>query len=46
LNEDDNSKIASLSIMLEIYDEAENYLQTTLIPAFNELDKALIKDKK
>lgn len=46
LNEEDNSKIASLSIMLEIYDEAENYLQTTLIPAFNELDKALTKDKK
>ncbi len=46
LNEDDNSKIASLSIMLEIYDEAENYLQTTLIPSFNELDKALNKDKK
>lgn len=46
LDENDNSKITSLSIMLEIYDEAENYLQTTLIPAFNELEKALNKDCK
>ncbi len=46
LDENDNSKITSLSIMLEIYDEAENYLQTTLIPAFNELEKALNKDYK
>lgn len=48
LDENDNSKITSLSIMLEIYDEAEDYLKTTLIPAFNELDKALKlnKDKK
>ena len=47
LDENDNSKITSLSIMLEIYDEAEDYLKTTLIPAFNELEKALIKkDKK
>ncbi|WP_419675629.1 hypothetical protein ACN2CX_07925 [Aliarcobacter butzleri] len=46
LDEDDSSKITSLSIMLEIYDEAEDYLKTTLIPAFKELDKALNKDKK
>ena len=46
LDEEDDSKITSLSIMLEIYDEAENYLQTTLIPAFNELEKALNKDCK
>lgn len=46
LDENDSSKITSLSIMLEIYDEAENYLQTTLIPAFNELEKALNKDCK
>lgn len=41
LDDNDNPKITSLSIMLEIYDEAEDYLKTTLIPAFNELDKAL-----
>ena len=47
LDENDNSKINSLSIMLEIYDEAEDYLKMTLIPAFNELDKVLNqKDKK
>ena len=46
LDENDTSKINNLSIMLEIYDEAEDYLKTTLIPAFNELDKALNKDKK
>ena len=46
LDENDNSKITSLSIMLEIYDEAEDYLKTTLIPAFNELEKALNKDCK
>jgi hypothetical protein len=43
LDEDDSTKINSLSIMLEIYDEAEDYLKTTLIPAFNELEKALNK---
>ncbi len=41
LDENDSSKITSLSIMLEIYDEAEDYLKTTLIPAFDELEKAL-----
>ena len=46
LDENDTSKINNLSIMLEIYDEAEDYLKTTLIPAFNELDKTLNKDKK
>ena len=46
LDDNDNSKITSLSIMLEIYDEAEDYLKTTLIPAFNELEKALNKDCK
>ena len=47
LDENDGSKITSLSIMLEIYDEAEDYLKTTLIPAFDELEKALNKkDKK
>lgn len=45
LDESDNSKINTLSIMLEIYDEAENYLQTTLIPAFSELDKVLNRNK-
>ena len=39
LNEDNNPKINNLSVMLEIYDEAEIYLQSTLNPAFVELDK-------
>lgn len=46
LDDNDSPKINNLSIMLEIYDEAEDYLKTTLVPAFNELDKVLNKEKK
>lgn len=46
LDEEDNQKISNLSVMLEIYDEAENYLQTTLNVAFDELDKLLYGELK
>lgn len=39
LDDNDISKVNNFSTMLEIYDEAEIYLQSTLNPAFNELDK-------
>ena len=46
LDEEDNQKVSNLSVMLEIYDEAENYLQTTLNVAFDELDKLLYGELK
>ncbi|MGJ0300762.1 division plane positioning ATPase MipZ [Aliarcobacter cryaerophilus] len=46
LDEEDNQKISNLSVMLEIYDEAENYLQTTLNVAFDQLDKLLYGELK
>lgn len=46
LDEEDNQKVSNLSVMLEIYDEAENYLQTTLNVAFEQLDKLLYGELK
>ena len=46
LDEEDNQKVSNLSVMLEIYDEAENYLQTTLNVAFDQLDKLLYGELK
>lgn len=44
LDENNNDKISDLSEMLSIYDESLVYLNTNLLPAFEKIDEALIKD--
>jgi len=43
LLKNDTPTIENLSIMLEIYDEAENFFNDYIVPAFNKLDEILKK---
>jgi hypothetical protein len=40
-NENNNNSISQLSVTLEIFDEAEEFVQSYLIPAFEKIDEML-----